>query len=94
MSLKPGIGSSWFAKYSSDVFPADHVIVRGKECRPPRYYDKLFFKFCSDPGQYDAVMESRIERGEASLDDNTPDRLYVKMQVKLAQISRLQRNLN
>lgn len=41
MSLKPGIGAKWFEKFHSDVFPHDHVILKGKPCKPPRYYDKL-----------------------------------------------------
>lgn len=44
MSLKPGIGSAWFSKFKDSVYPDDHVIVRGREMRPPRYYDKLFFQ--------------------------------------------------
>lgn len=38
MSRKPGIGRGWLQKFSSDVFPSDEVIVRGKVARPPRYY--------------------------------------------------------
>lgn len=41
MSRRPGIGALWFAKFGSDVFPSDEVIVRGQSCRPPRYYDQL-----------------------------------------------------
>lgn len=33
-----GIGFRWYQKFSSDVFPNDHVIVRGRVCKPPRYY--------------------------------------------------------
>lgn len=39
MSRRPGIGKSWIEKFSSDVYPADEVIVRGQSARPPRYYD-------------------------------------------------------
>jgi len=41
MSLKPGIGASWFEKYKASVFPHDNVIVNGKPVSVPRYYDKL-----------------------------------------------------
>lgn len=44
MSLKPGIGAVWFQKYYTDVYPSDSVIVRGRPCKPPRYYDKLYFE--------------------------------------------------
>lgn len=40
MSRRPGIGKGWLEKYSSDVYPSDEVIVRGRECKPPRFYDK------------------------------------------------------
>lgn len=39
MSRRPGIGSGFFEKFRSDVYPRDEVIVRGVACRPPRYYD-------------------------------------------------------
>lgn len=42
MSLKPGLGESWFAKFSGDVFPLDHVIVDARPHKPPRYYEKLY----------------------------------------------------
>lgn len=42
MSLKPGLGESWFQKFHGDVFPADHVIVDGQPRKPPRYYEKLY----------------------------------------------------
>lgn len=38
MSLKPPIGKRWIEKYYKDVFPADHVIYKGKEMPVPRYY--------------------------------------------------------
>lgn len=41
MSRRPGIGHDWFAKYRDDVFPHDDVIVKGRQVKPPRYYDKL-----------------------------------------------------
>ena len=39
MSRRPGIGSEWFKKYKSDVYPHDEVIMDGRRYRPPRYYD-------------------------------------------------------
>jgi len=44
MSRRPGIGSSWFDQFRDDVYPADSVIVKGVECRPPRYYDQRLLK--------------------------------------------------
>lgn len=42
MSRRPGIGARWFKKYGDGVYAHDSVIVRARECKPPRYYDRLF----------------------------------------------------
>lgn len=39
MSRRPGVGSSWFSKWSTDVYPSDEVVFDGKRFRPPRFYD-------------------------------------------------------
>lgn len=39
MSRNPGIGKTWYNEYKNDVYPHDFVVVNGKRCRPPRYYD-------------------------------------------------------
>lgn len=39
MSRRPGIGSDWIEKNFSDVYPKDFVTVRGKKCKPPKFYD-------------------------------------------------------
>lgn len=40
MSLRPAIGRRWISKYWRDVYPRDFVPVKGREYRPPRYYDR------------------------------------------------------
>lgn len=42
MSRRPGIGSTWFQRYVTDVYPSDALLVRGKKCRPPRFYDNKY----------------------------------------------------
>lgn len=39
MSRNPGLGSAWFDKYMSDVYPSDEVVLKGRRFRPPRFYD-------------------------------------------------------
>jgi hypothetical protein len=39
MSRRPGVGAGWLAKYGSDVYPSDQLIVRGFPSKPPRYFD-------------------------------------------------------
>ena len=91
MSLKPGIGSDWLAKFKSDVYPHDYVIVNGKKVKPPRYYDKKYA--ISDPYDYDELEFHRFSRAREKLYDNTPERLAVRKEVLEAKLSKLKRNL-
>ena len=42
MSLKPGIGATWFDKYHDDIYKDDTLIIAGRKLRAPKYYDRLF----------------------------------------------------
>lgn len=96
MSLKPGIARGWFDKYWRDVYPHDRVVVRGKESKPPRYYDNIF-KSRPVAGLFeafvvDSVFASRVEKAKLRVDDNTPARLQVKEFLTNDKLSRLKRN--
>jgi len=70
MSRRPGIGSTWFSKFKSDVFPSDGVVHEGKRFRPPRYYDSLLGA--------DELDEYKVKRRRAVANrgkDLSPDRL-------------------
>jgi len=85
MSLKPGIGASWIAKYSSDVYPEDHVIVRGTRAKPPRYYDK--FLALADSDLSDFIAFTRYTNSFAHAEDTTPERLAVRETVTRARFN-------
>jgi len=94
MSLKPGIGASWLAKYQTDVFPRDYVIVNGVKVKPPKYYDTLFerdntLEFSEIVARRELDGYSDFLRGEHSV-----ARLSVKEQVHLARSSQLKRSLS
>lgn len=91
MSLKPGIGSGWYDKFHTDVFPHDEVVSRGFPCKPPRYYDKLLKR--TDPVMYDEIKLQRVLDNYAKWRDNTPERLAIKETVKNAQITYLRRKI-
>lgn len=91
MSLKPGIGFEWFQKFVPEVYPRDFVIVRGRQCKPPRYYDKLLES--ESDTKYDAINLARFERSIAALADNTPDRLRVRETVARARLAFKHRSL-
>lgn len=61
MSRRPGIGRGWLEKFTSDVYPRDHVVVNGVKCKPPRYYDGVFE--IMDPKVFNRIRGSRVRRG-------------------------------
>ncbi len=66
MSRRPGIGSNWFRKFQSDVYPYDEVVVHGRcgtrVMHPPRYYDKLYEQVSDN--KLEEIKMKRLERGE------------------------------
>lgn len=40
MSRRPGIGHGYAIKYQDEIYSSDSVIVRGKEVKPPRFFDQ------------------------------------------------------
>lgn len=58
MSRRPGIGAGWLAKFRSDVYGRDRVVVQGgAEMRPPRFYDSRMER--EDPDWFAAVLAAR-----------------------------------
>jgi hypothetical protein len=76
MSLKPGIGSRWFDRFQSDVYPHDRVVVRGKVSRPPKYYDRRFAEV--DPDAWEELAFKRLQEGLVFGEDNSDERLEIR----------------
>jgi len=96
MSRRPGIGKGWFDKYHSDVYPRDFVVIRGKQMRPPKFYDRQYEILTDREGQLinsqsSAVISKRMLKAKKYLDDNTPERLTVRERVTLARLNQLKR---
>lgn len=91
MSLKPGIGAEWLRRFHSDVYPNGTCVVRGKECKPPRYYDKVFLG--DDPDGYAQMLYEREMDSRNYSADQTDDRLAVREQVALARMRSLTRSI-
>ncbi len=83
MSRRPGIGRGWFEKFGTEVFPSDEVIVRGKSCKPPRFYDYLHD--LEDPRAHEGVVSDR--RHSRRPEDETPERLRVREACAEARLS-------
>lgn len=92
MSLKPGIGASFFAQYGeSDILNRDSVIINGAECSVPRYYDKILRR--TDEARYLQIKDQRLLDNYRLRYDNTDTRLEVKRRVTEARVSFLKRKL-
>lgn len=91
MSLKPGIGSNWLDRYTSDVYPDGMVVTRGNLGRAPRYYDKRYEKL--DQEQFEELKFRREQEGRKLFADNTPERLAVKEQVTRARLAQFKRKI-
>lgn len=89
MSRRPGIGFPWIEKYLSDVYPHDEVVIRGKKCRPPRFYDKYIEKHY--PSLYENIKINREESVLLFQSENSLDRLVAKHEVKVVQSRKLKR---
>lgn len=85
MSLRPGIGARFVAKYRDDIYPHDYVIVDGRKVKPPRYYDKWLFD--QDGTEVDEVAFARVLKGRKFAFDGTPDRLAVRERVLRGRLS-------
>lgn len=106
MSLKPGIGAGWLEKFHSDVYPHDHVIVKGKESSVPRYYDKLVKrannasvfpknKFMSELDEYDLdeIQFSRLVRARESAAAHTDESRAARNEHHKAKLNLLKRSI-
>lgn len=92
MSLKPGIGAAFLKKWINDVYPNDYVVIKGKEMKPPKYYDKIYRTL--DEEKYEQIKYERIKIGKENYKDNTNERLKVKEIVTEAKVSLLKRKMN
>lgn len=91
MSLRPGIGSGWFERYHSDVYPGDFVVINGKKSRPPRFYDERLKKI--DPEAYEKLKEERRERAKEHAENNTDERLAVRETIQKKRLDKLGKSL-
>lgn len=88
-SNRPGLGHDWFMKYWKDVYPHDFVILKDKQFKTPRYYDKLLERY--QPEVWQEVLEKRVKEAEKEDPDKTPERLRTRENIKEGQIKRLPR---
>ncbi len=91
MSRRPGIGTNWLRKFSTDVYPDDFIVVNGKKMRPPRFYDKQFE--ITNQDDFLLLKRRRTRAAIKHSDNNTPARLKTREYVQQRQADELVRNL-
>lgn len=91
MSRRPGIGSTWFAKFGSDIFPSDQCVVNGKITRPPRFYDSQYEIL--NPAGLEAIKAGRVAKARPHRKNNTPERLQVRAKIQELRTQTLRREL-
>lgn len=91
MSLKPGIGESWYHAHKHDLFPHDYAVLPdGRKTPVPAFYRLLLKK--EDPDLYEELREQRIEKARQD-PNNTPERLAVREACQNSKAERLLRTL-
>ena len=91
MSLKPAIAKPWFEKYQTDVTNHDHVIINGREQKPPRYYDKLLEE--SHPNLLLKNKTLRKIKAISTNSQNTYSQLQSRKKMTLSRLSLKTRSL-
>jgi len=86
MSRRPGIGADWFDMYKREVYCTDTVVMRGREMKPPKFYDYKFELF--SPAEFAKVKLLR----KANAKEVLPERLLVKEKVVQASLNLNQRS--
>lgn len=92
MSRRPGIGSQWFDKFSTDIYPSDACIVNGKKVKPPKFYDTLYEK--QHPISFEKIKQIRETNAYANRHEQTDKRRLVKQKICDIRIKQLQRKLH
>ena len=89
ISRRPGLGRAWFDKFKSDVYPSDTVVVRGREMRPPKYYDRVYE--LENPDAYGKIKLERELQSAKNLGNRTRDRSRAGETIKKIKASMLKR---
>lgn len=93
MSRRPGIGTTWYEKYQSDVYPHGYCVIRGGiKTPPPKFYNSKYE--LTNPEQYAIIKEAREKEALKRASDNTKSRLATKERIKKCQTKALLRKLD
>ena len=69
MSRRPGLGHDWIRDHWRDIYPSDHLVLDGRNYKPPLYYDRQVEKH--SPELVREVRRRRLEREVPSYNKTT-----------------------
>lgn len=84
MSNRPGIGGDWIEKFTSDVYPHDHVIIEGKKKSVPDYYLKKLEQLSPELAAEIKAKRQEVIDSQEFKEQNTPEKLAKKKEVTKA----------
>lgn len=91
MSRRPGIGSDWYKKYKTEVYPSDFVVVNGKKMKPPRFYDSILER--EDKKLFEEIHQKRGEHAHENREHEKYERLVAREKVSKARTNLKARKL-
>lgn len=91
MAASNGLGLNHFLEHHTQMYLRDSCIVNGKETPVPKYYDRKLGEI--NPELLEEIKQRRKDKAVFRAPDNTPERLLVKKEIKLAQVNLLKREL-
>jgi len=91
MSRNPGLGAGWFEKYGDETFRDDFVVINGKRCRVPKFYDDRFAEL--HPEEFCRVKARRVAAASQHSEDTTRERLDDRETVQVERVKLLRRSV-
>ena len=91
MSRRPGIGTAWYEKYGAHAYEFDSVVIRGREVRPPRFYDGLHERV--DKLGLARIKSKRKRRAIRKKSDNGSRRRRVKERIVLSKLAQRRKEI-
>lgn len=93
MSRRPGIGKSWYDKFSTDVFPIDQWRLPGKPpMQPPKFYDSQFELLY--PDDFAMLKSKRVSKAKERAKDKSAPSLDSQRLFNEAILKMLPRNVD
>lgn len=88
-AMSNGLGRGVYDRFRDDMYPHDSCVVKGKEQKPPRYYDNLYA--LENPEGMKRIKDERTRKARKRKEDNTPERLRVRETVTNARLRKFKR---